>query len=158
MAVIPNISLRLRAGTFSRREPGQNEISLRRKSPSLARCKAADEMEFSFSKRLLLSHPFFVPSPFLSSPLFAQSSERAHTWRTILTRTRGLPPLQWLLCPSDHRVCSARGTIKRSRTKRYDGSGNTTRGEAGEGNYQAHRRFVFVETTDFPGGRGSCFH
>lgn len=86
MAVIPNISLRLRAGTFSRREPGQNEISLRRKSPSLARCKAADEMEFSFSKRLLLSHPFFVPSPFLSSPLTIErtSTHVAHHPNTQL--------------------------------------------------------------------------
>ena len=108
-------------GTFSPPKTGPTRFPSDGKS--LARCKPPsenDEMEFSFSKRLLsfISH---------------DQANAEHTWRRTSRcplRIPSCPPLQHAtrglsrpsngLCLSDHRVYSARATIKRSRTKRYE--------------------------------------
>lgn len=144
----PNISLRL-CGKHFRAENRANEISLRRESPLSRDANrwartTPDEMEFSFSKRL---------SPLFFLFIFASLSFRTieHTWLLPNTQLVDSLPSNGL-CLSDHRVYSARGTIKRSRTKRCEVEIRR------RGNYQAHRCFVFDGTTEFHGGEGDCFH
>lgn len=121
-------------GTFSSPKTGPTRFPSDGKS--LARCKPPsenDEMEFSFSKRLL-SFFFFLLSPFFFLSFISHDQANGeHTWRRTSRcplRIPSSPPLQHAtrglsrpsngLCLSDHRVYSARATIKRSRTKRYE--------------------------------------
>lgn len=120
-------------GTFSPPKTGPTRFPSDGKS--LARCKPPsenDEMEFSFSKRLFLSFFSFCLLFFLSSLSFRTIKRTASTRGgapadahcvsppPLQHATRGLSRPSNGLCLSDHRVYSARGTIKRSRTKRYE--------------------------------------
>lgn len=134
--------------TFSRRKPGQRDFPPTRIS-SLARRKPLGENDarrdgiFIFKASLAL---FFL---FIFASLSFRTIE--HTWLLPNTQLVDSLPSNGL-CLSDHRVYSARGTIKRSRTKRCEVEIRR------RGNYQAHRCFVFDGTTEFHGGEGDCFH
>lgn len=122
-----NISLR-RGGTFSRRKPGQRDFPPG-KSP-LSRKPAKWNFHFQSVSLTLCLVAFLVPFP-IFAPLSFRRHEHAHP--LVHRNTRGGSPP-----PNDgadvHRVYSARGTIERSRTKRYEVE-YVRRG----GNYQAHR-------------------
>lgn len=122
-----NISLR-RGGTFSRRKPGQRDFPPG-KSP-LSRKPAKWNFHFQSVSLTLCLVAFLVPFP-IFAPLSFRRHEHAHP--SVHRNTRGGSPP-----PNDgadvHRVYSARGTIERSRTKRYEVE-YVRRG----GNYQAHR-------------------